>query len=291
MLRLLLSVLTLFVLVSQTACVGSKSPPVFEGSAPVHSATPQSLWNSQGSHEENLPFSLHITEELYDGKRLYIQGRLESATPWDMRELAIRLITLKQGEVLGVSLYPLDEIVVNKPASEEGTMNFSDRNPAEFLVWGDAEAMSDYQLEVLWGEEALKSPDNGARVSRDVQATQSRLEIRNIQVETERMACEQEEVCKANFRISGELFNTGSAIVSFVNLAIGLPSDQELVETAQSSVRTTEDEEMVEITNLGLRPGNSRELRLTMEREIFDPGMLNRIPYLRIISFGGVDSE
>jgi len=148
--------------------------------------------------------------------------------------------------------------------------------------------ISNYQMEVRWGDEAKEF------LKAKVVPGQQFVALRNLEIERIKSTNCDEVSCKKSIRLLGEIFNSGTLNVSKVTLAVGFINSQlepELDKTSQ----ITQNERLVEIRNIILEPGSAKPFRLVMsepdyEKALTDMGeVIDRPsplhPSVRIVSF------
>lgn len=265
----------LFCLLSQLLCLvacGSKSIK------PPQSLRAQRAVEYSSSFDSNQPFSFKVLQEFNDGKNLYVVAEVESRANWPTADMAVHLMTLKDGELLRESSQSLQSLIApgNNP---ENLAELKEGTARKFSMSVPSQGMSDYQLELLWGEEAqayLSKPQND-----------SGLELRKLQYN--RIACTA-AVCPLEFEVSCELFNSGETIVNIVHLGTSWVladdlSKQELVADARAN------EEMVTLKALNLKPGTGRELKVKIAAALPQDSDKNSAdkykPEIRVVSYEG----
>jgi len=165
-------------------------------------------------------------------------------------------------------------------------------------------SISDYQLVLLWGDEAdqfldkkviearnrreaarqaeLKAARAAAQstpIPAPVMKTNLKLRVHSIEIETLKAVCSYPP-CDVRFRLKALLQNEGTGVIGSARLGVGfIPIELLGTQTAP------EDEEEVEIPKLGLQPGVSRPFRILLNQEMSEEVADTVRPVLRIISF------
>lgn len=137
-----LSVLTL--VGSVVLSVGFSS--VFISCAAITSQSSEQDTAQKHGDEPALPFSLEVTEERYDGKNLYLSLKLTSLTSHDPRSSLLRVTPFEQGKRLSSHSYAISDIKRASEVAHSKVLSF----PLVVRVG----KMTDYQLELVWGQEA-----------------------------------------------------------------------------------------------------------------------------------------
>jgi hypothetical protein len=134
--------------------------------------------------------------------------------------------------------------------------------------------LTDYQLELLWGEEAQRYRTEKARSAR----LQSPLLIQNLEFEKLTGHCVTMP-CTFKFRILGELVNNGDITIASIRLGTGyrwIPANGDPPQDAPL------DELEV---SLNLPRGMTRALRLTLDRDLQPRSDGRYEPILKILGF------
>jgi len=224
----------------------------------------------------NVPFGLKVIDEVNDGQRLHILASIESRAEWDPRRVMVRLTGLRGETVLGVSDYHVGSAVGSAlpemlPAGDSFDISMS------IPVQG----VTDYQLELLWGEDA--GPAHTV-----VAASPLRLEnvavARGSASRRGGASCSGAS-CPIVFEVTGTLTNRGTGTISRAALGVGfLPHGG----GAGSIIGVPADEEVVDLGALTLVPGTSRPIKLTVEQPTLANGDALK-PVIRVVSFEAQD--
>jgi hypothetical protein len=255
-----LFLLSLFVL---ACCATRQDLPVLEANQPF---VTQLGRDEIATHS---PFNLAILEDYYDGARLFVKGEIGILKPGQsIEDVAVRLITINDGGFHESKYYSIDEVAVSKGES--------DLSAERFLISMNVGDLSEYQVELVWGQEA-------AEVLRQRRpAILKSVEIRGIEVTGQRQECFFEP-CEVAFELEADLINTGETIIDKAILGLGF-----VLEASQSrlvSPLVPDQEETVQLSDLNLLPGQSKPLRLTFEQTVQESMARKLRPNLRLISF------
>lgn len=186
------------------------------------------------------PFLVSIIEEANDGKKLTVAAEVRSHWKSDSSKALLQLKGLKNGEVVGESFFPL----ASAPECEDGTLSPDEK--VQTVISVDSPGITDYQLNLLWGDEAqayLRSLPVGSTVLfKDLNLT-----------------------LKPKAAVVGEIENRGSDKLDRVAIAVSfvwVPNNSP-VEDGQSQQET-----ILEIGDLNLSPGKSRPFSIEIDQEI-----------------------
>lgn len=102
---------------------------------------------------EKMPFALEVLDEKNDGESLEVYGNVVSNTHWNPDNVWLRLSSLKKGTLVGVTNSPLSKLRPLGAQSGEGELTEPEEK-LSFAMSVPAKEMTDYQLQLLWGDEA-----------------------------------------------------------------------------------------------------------------------------------------
>lgn len=198
-----------------------------------------------------LPYKVEVLEELNDGKALFIRAKISNFENFQDINSLIRLSGLANGK-LATEKYYLLQTSLN-PTSQELLMEIPSAE------------ISDYQLELLWGQDAKNY------LSRIQAEIRSQLTLESVQVEKVKI-CEA-EICRFNFKISGQIKNNGAETVPTADLGLSFQTEENLsAETKDLSMEKT-----IPIKDLNLSSQQSRSFNLEADSPAEDLR-----PHLRI---------
>lgn len=239
-----------------------------KGSLTESGAVLESTANGASSQS---PFVLEVLDEVNDGEQLNIRGRIVAKIPWSRADVLVRLSTLDDAGNSKIVLRTLSEL------APRGDMLGVDV-PTEFVVAAPSHGISNYQIELLWGEEArpfisqAKSADSpGEQV-----LALRKLEVHRVPSES----CATPDECSVKFTITGEFFNQGGATVRNVMIEAGFSPADKLDLPGQ----ILENARRIEVRNLNLGPGGTKPFRLALEKFIPSTEQIAPRPVVRIVS-------
>lgn len=207
------------------------------------------------------PFKLEVDEVVNDGKSLVVSGKISSQVDWSGEgPVIVRLAGIIEGEEGAVTFSRLleDRVLLK----QGGILPFALSIPATNL--------SDYQIELLWGEEAK---DLGKGVISA--SAEPRLVISDAIATPLPVTCAEDLGCPKLFQVQATVTNSGEIIVN--QLVLGVV----LVDLNTANPLTEEDK--LEFENIGLVPGQ----QIPLELEVTLPYLESEIqvsPILRIIN-------
>lgn len=214
-------------IVAVMACTGQVAPIV--GSSSLNSARDVASATKTGGS----PFEMRVVDEIYDGQQLSSLLELRTKRSSDARIIAVRLRLFSKGRQVGNEVYPLTALLPQVVRLEQG-QNYDVR------VMGKGEDLANYQVEVLWGAEALQALEEAGRkaVSLDVQTTEFEPYCAG-------------DVCGKRLVVLLRIINEGRELCDGLAL-----------KTVLRGARGEGSAEIVELPAIELKPGASRQVRL-----------------------------
>ena len=242
--------------------------------AKVVAPSADAIESTTGSMPEVTPFLLEVVGEANDGEKLIVNGRFVPKIAWDPANVLVRLSALDiQGEQRQ-SYFAV--------AAESGTGPFGQLQvgaPTEFTLSLPSKDISNYQIELLWGQDAApfqKQARGGSNEGKEFLALRN-LEVYRMPSDT----CASPNECTVKFTVTGEFFNAGSAVVSKVVLKAGFARVDELDLRGQK----LENERRIEVRNMHLGPASTRPFRLVLDKLIPLSDQIAPRPVVQILSF------
>lgn len=233
------------------------------------SAAPRPMASSANSVGEEVPhkppFEMEITEDVNDGQHVYVRGLVHVRAVWPLEEVAFRLSSFADGEPQSSKLLPLNSVLSQSGALVAG----ESRN---FEVHMPVGAAREYQLELVWGDEA--------RAAVQAEAVKA-LQIRDFRSEYVPDRC-QDGDCPQKLVLYGKLFNSGTLRVNSATVGVSLHWVPEGAELDLAS-RIPENEERVEIANLNLEAGSERDFSFEIDRALPRQAGGAFTPFVRIV--------
>lgn len=228
-----------------------------------------------GYNEKRAPFTLEVIDELNDGERLLVMLRLTPQVRWNADNVVVKLNALKDGKVVASKdhcIYsPCSERLENKkrPVWLEASVS------REFTIPLTAAEITDYQVELFWGDEARAYRDSAFLMQTLASPT-----LRSISSEREVGQC-AEDSCEFSYTVTANLQNPENIPLESVVLGAGFILDGE----ERTTLSIPENEEQLEVPDLHLRPGQSKTFEFVLEQDIPLEAQ-NRIkPVIRIVSY------
>jgi hypothetical protein len=242
------------------------------------SNTESALDSAVGSDPSVTPFKLDVLQESSDGETLLIRGQVVSKTSRPANDVLVRLTALDDSGEKRTSFHKLKDLNPNTSTLQAG-------KATQFSLSLPAQGLSNYQLEVLWGKDALPYLGDARASMKAPNAPSEYLALRNLEVHrVPDGSCSSPEECLVTFSIKGEFFNAGKAVVRDVILVAGFSPANKM--GLPNSI--LENERKIEIKNVGLGPQATRPFRLTLEKLVPASDTVAYQPVVRIVAF---DSE
>lgn len=215
------------------------------------------------------PLSIDVSDEYNDGKQLSVLAIVRAGTRVPLKDVLLRLTGLANGQVVRSQDYRLSRDNADQSALSPG----EERRLALFL---ESEGLTDYQLEMLWGESAYKVR---ARPNPSPEAAKEKaLRLRNLVVQRIRVPCNR-EFCAMKFRIRGEMLNEGGAALDHILVGVSIAS------AGGGASEVVSEEVSLEVAAANLQPGEVRPLVIDIDREIPEQQIEAYTPRVRIIEF------
>jgi len=218
----------------------------------VHTSKPDEI-NLSGADSRVLtsPFAVDVLDEWNDGKQLHLRVRIKTKGIWDSSAVVLRMMGMAEGKVVREESFPLRTLL-----EKENPSMVSAHLPEEavFSIMLPVPDLSDYQIELLWGDDAAPYIQTSGKVT-------SGLLLRNLTWQ-ELRDCNHSP-CRLSYFLGGEFFNGGTVPVKGVVLGITL-------ESKNTKDAAAEQEEQVRIEDLDLAPGEARLLEIEIPSEAQD---------------------
>lgn len=244
----------------------------------VHGAGGVALEATSGIDPDVTPFVLEVVEELNDGDRLVVKGRILPKSDWPVEAVVVRLSALDRSGQPRVSYHKMRDIVSPSPGGVAPN-NLIKGVAQTFSLSLPLKGITSYQLEVLWGKEA--EPYTGP-LNQPQKDTKQFLALRNMEVHrVPGESCASPDECLVTFTITGELFNSGAAIIKDVVIVAGFGSADKLDLPNQ----ILENEKRVEVPNLSLAPGSGKRFKISLQKLVPPTASGAPQPVVRIASF------
>lgn len=246
------------------------------------------------------PFILQVLSEQFDGNELVLTVGFASFEDVDYDSVIIRLLTQKGGEVIDSKEFIVEDLFNSYGTFGSTSAKLEKTFQYKFGLSIPATQGSEYQLELLWGEEALpylgkkdslKSPEPNAvqpsRAGSELTAGRNvplpdakNIELQGLRISKKRYCYEQQE-CQIEFQISAEIVNLSNEIVKSAMIAVGFLDKEG--EAYKYGVRIPEEEELVELPNLSLQAKNSQSIKLVLDQKVPESMDRRYQPVLRLV--------
>jgi len=224
-----------------------------------------------GSEPLGSPFTLEVLDEVNDGENITIRGRVISRVDWSNDDLAVRLSTLNESSDAKTLARPLRELIP-QPA------RISRDSATEFVLSLPSQGVSNYQIELLWGDDAKSLLVDGAKgqLNGEPYLALRKLEVHRVPSDE----CGTPDDCIVKFTITGEFFNAGTSAVRGVTLEAGFSPADKLDLPSQILDNTRR----IKVRNLNLAAGGVKPFKLALERLIPSSEQIAPRPVVRIVA-------
>ena len=192
---------------------------------------------AESSSGEELALEAQVREEVYDGEQLGVTVQLKTHAEIDASVVAVRLRLLRGGEMVSDNLIPLPTILATQVLEAD----------QEYLIplVGHAENLTDYQVELVWGGEAIDLLKT--QTTKDLVVTVKEVEKEQVCVESQ---------CGDSYKLKAllEVTNSGKMPCGKVALKVHLA-----VPGVQSAAK------VVRFNSFNLKPGTTTLVRLNFQ--------------------------
>jgi hypothetical protein len=233
------------------------------------------------------PFNLEIFEELNDGQNLYLRAGLRSEIPWEVKQLGVRVTTLKDGESKEIIEKPLSELLSPVVKPRRDVVPASEQ--IEFAVTVASSEVSDYQLELLWGKEARSVVGIQKVQEISEEPVQQKVSLKDLVFTALSVKCDKPP-CGITYSAVGKLVNLGSEVVEEVRLEVGF-QDINISQSGREAVNTDANEklaliarEAITLNQINLQPGAARAIRIGIEESVPARDKDRYKPVVRVVS-------
>ena len=235
------------------------------------------------------PFSLRVENIIQDSSGYHFKIRLESFVDYPSDKVVIGLNGLSSGRLVATKLQLLSDQL-------EGE-NLQKNLPVALYLNISSLDITEYQLELIWGDEALDrlnmfSPNTIDSLDKEtLKVSQKKYELSNIIIKSQNPKCDslQRESCSEvdgqTFVIIGDVLNTGDSNLQDITLALGInriSSDQVFI-LPNYSESLRPDEEEISIGGLDLKSGEKRSFEIEIDQIFKNDSDTKIIPYIRAL--------
>ncbi len=241
-----------------------------------------------GYHENRPPLQLQILGESNDGVLLQIKVRVTPLVDWPTEKVVVLLSALQNGVVISESAHCITGICgesnhLNAPALEKSVSESTilKRNaPIDLTLTVPSQAMTDYVVDLLWGEEAgnFRSKLPGVSAPMDLQLP----ELVDFKVGDRLSSCEK-SICSASYGLTATLVNKSPAILKSITLGAGFILDEKASNDRDYS-KIPEKEDEIPLPELYLSANSSKTIEIVLEQSVPREMLARIVPSLRILS-------
>lgn len=236
------------------------------------------------------PFILEVLDEVVEGDRLRIRGRIIPKNTRPADGVVVRLSALDKKGKEKTSFHNMADLIPAE-ASRNSSTPLLEKNVAQpFTLSLPKDGVSSYQVEVLWGREAqpyppLRKPPQPAATPPAIatkEPTRQFIALQNMEVHrVPSESCANPDECLITFTITGELFNSGKSTIKDVSIVAGFAKSDKLDLQGQ----ILENERRVDVPNLRLPPGGIKRFKISLEKLVPSTMEVAPQPVVRIASF------
>lgn len=290
-------------------------PVVIGGVSEASSST--GLINSSPSDGilKEAPLSVSLEQAFYVGQSLNVKVSLRPKIELPSADILVRVQGLKDGELRETveqrlsEIFPFESIKADQSAVLRFVLKSQDLSEFQILCsWGedahkqtvlsdkvlsdkvlsDKTANLEESLTEARGNIASEKSTEGSPVVEEPSALKSKLplEFVDFDLETKKQACAKLP-CDLHYIINGQLKNSAERQITDIVLAVGLAWAEkgQLAKPPAELSPKTEEEEVVELGKFSLAKGQSKKMRVEVDRAVpVVPGGAF-LPYIRVLSF------
>lgn len=223
------------------------------------------------------PFELKVVKELNDGTNIHILAELTPFIKWKISNVSLKLTGLKDGDTISEKDYKLKELLQTS-SSDIKEDYLAAKSPIRFALTTTAQDITDYQLELFWGEGDEKLLESRASAAFPLQP----LTLEDLRVETFTMGC-LSPPCGKNYKVIGKIVNQGTDIVGQVTLGASfawVPNGS----TFEINGYNPSNEKHLKIEQITLNPGDRKAFKIDLDRTVPDLPGGRYIPIIRILN-------
>lgn len=280
----------LLLLLICSACLSKKDfTPRQETNDTKRQSKITSMFTSEGA---DAPFIVSIEDSYKRSGRIFVFSKFKALQKIDTKKIKIQLLGFNEEKIVS--------------QDERDLSIFSD---SSYIYEGqelaismeiDGKDVSEYQLHVSWSDKENEEQVSSTESEKEEKLKEVNFNLNDLNkkefylpklVNTKerelRNFCKSKD-CFYTLQIESELINPFEVEVSGFNLALSLvwqESGEELISNSVSTEKL-EGEEIIDLQNLVLKAGQSRKIRLNIDREIPVKENGKYVPVLRVVSAG-----
>lgn len=251
------------------------------------------------------PITVQVAQAFFDEDELKIKIHLEAKTQMDPAQILVAVQGLREGEIVEEHLQLVGDITKTK------TLEPGKRIALVFSLRG--EALTEYQVRCSWGTEAAEiaakrmelptqvasatteeadtmfpqphPPDEPEAGKKEEEVT-SVVSLEEVDIEKQASACPSPP-CDILHTVHAIIANNSGSTVESIELAIGLywANEGQLPAIPSRGSPPTPNEEVIRLEDLGLAPGDTKRVRIKVDRSVpVIPGG-GFVPHLRIVQY------
>lgn len=248
------------------------------------------------------PFLLEVLDEEFASNELFLTLGFVSFEPFNPETAVIKISTVEQGETLAEKVFTINKLHKEAKLKKEGSKKIELAVKYTYGVNIKAKPGIDYQVELLWGKDALSYLSNSElrklgnenqkliieednmplrSINKKVPLADSKiLKIIDTNVSNTRF-CHNKKKCEIEYKISANIINSSEKQVNRMTLAVGF-LDKESKEYS-FGVRIPGEEELLNLDSIVLKPGMNQSISITLDQRVPESKQQRYIPVLRVV--------
>lgn len=249
----------------------------------------QSQQESSSTNPAQNPIDVEIAQSFVKDGKLHLKVIIRPRTTIETNDVLVSVLGLEEGQVIEEQRQTLGDAVTTKrlAANELAALFFTLKQ----------EGITEYQVKCQWGKDAQEAlSQNTITTSTDHSAvlvnsavpaeTPVAPKLQDIKIASHEIPCASLP-CDIQYSVSGYLANEQAVSFQNIALAIGLfwLEDGSSQAFPQDGDKLLENEELVSLSQIVLKPGEKKQIRLSIDQQVPVVEGGRFVPHLRIVSF------
>lgn len=230
------------------------------------------------------PIDVEIAQSFVKDGKLHLKVMIRPRTTIETGQVLVSVLGLDEGQVIEEQRQVLSEAVTTK--------HLAANELAALFFTLTREGITEYQVKCQWGKDAQEvlSKDAVALMEKSEDladgGAQAAPKLQDIKIASHEIPCPTMP-CDVQYSVSGYLTNEQAVPFQNIALAVGLfwLEDGSSQAFPKDGEKLLENEELVSLTKLFLKPGEKKQIRLSIDQQVPVVEGGRFVPHLRIVSF------
>jgi hypothetical protein len=221
------------------------------------------------------PLDLQITQSFVQASKLHVKVLVNAKTDFPADEVIVSLFGLRDGEIVEKQTKLMSEEINSRELS-------NGQSVVLYFVLNKTD-LSEYQVKCSWGKDALEIIAS-IKAGSIEPTTNVNVFLDEIEIVEQTVSCNIAP-CDIFYTLFGTINNQSDNRIPEIDLAIGLfwVNEGQTLPSIEAHTKLAPNEEVISLSNINLAPGESRKVRVTVDRGVpILPGG-KFIPRLRIL--------